>query len=62
MSDDTDFEYDSLEKEDIIFVTKVNRDTAGSYGQTDYELRAPAKLREYNPGDQTAAAFYVEIN
>ena len=61
-SDDTNTEYDSTEKEDIIFITNTNINTAGTYGVTDYELRVPAKLREYNTTDQTTAAFYIEIN
>jgi len=61
-SDDTDSEYDTTEKEDIIFVTKISKDTAGSYEVTDYELRVPALLRNYHTAEQTTAAFYMEIN
>jgi len=61
-SDDTDLEYDTTEKEDIIFVTRISKDTAGSYEVTDYELRVPALLRNYHTAEQTTAAFYMEIN
>ncbi|RMD45941.1 hypothetical protein D6829_00715, partial [Candidatus Pacearchaeota archaeon] len=61
-SDDTNGEYDSTEKEDLIFVTSVNLNAQGSYGPADYEIRIPAKLREYiTTSDQKAAALYTEI-
>jgi hypothetical protein len=34
----------------------------GSVGVYDYELRVPAKLREYVNEDTSQAVFYVEIN
>ena len=61
-SDDSNGEFNIAEKEDIVFITHVNKDTQGSYGIVDYELRVPALLRNYNPSDQTTAAFYLEIN
>ena len=61
-SDSADSEYNVTEKEDIIFVTKVNQNTAGSYEVTDYEMRVPALLRIYDPTNDKTAAFYMEIN
>ncbi|MCK4997486.1 hypothetical protein KAS08_04225 [Candidatus Pacearchaeota archaeon] len=61
-SDDSDTRYNSTDKEDIVFVTKVNQNTAGSYEVTDYEMRVPALLREYDNTNSETAIFYVEIN
>jgi hypothetical protein len=54
-------EYDSTDKEDLVFVTRVNQDTIGSYGVADYELRVPALLRNYKTTDTLSAAFYIEL-
>jgi len=60
-SDDTDNEFNSTDSEDLVFITHSNESTLGSYGITDYEIRVPAKLREYKPATQESVAFYVEI-
>ncbi|MGY4884300.1 MAG: DUF2341 domain-containing protein [Nanobdellota archaeon] len=63
-SDDTNGtngEYDIADKEDIIFVAPINKHAEGTYGYYDYEIRVPAKLREYWTTDTKAATFYVEI-
>ena len=54
-------EFDSGDKEDVIFVAPINKNAEGTYGIYDYEIRVPAKLREYNSADSKAAVFYVEI-
>ncbi len=54
-------EYDSTDKEDIIFVSKLNQDTLGTFGTYDYEMRIPARLRYYDLTDSKTAALYVEI-
>ena len=54
-------EFDTGDREDLIFVAPVNKQAAGTYGTYDYEIRVPAKLREYNLGDSKSAAFYMEI-
>jgi hypothetical protein len=64
-SDDTNGtngEFDLGDKEDIVFVAPINKHAEGTYGTYDYEIRVPAKLREYNSGDSKAAVFYVEIS
>ncbi|MCF7910102.1 hypothetical protein K9L16_00325, partial [Candidatus Pacearchaeota archaeon] len=58
---DSDGEFSSLDKEDLVFVAKVNPDSDGSYGNYDYELRVPAKLREYKNSNLNSVMFYVEI-
>jgi len=61
-SDDTNEEYDSNEKEDLIFITEINKNKRGAYGTYDYEIRVPAKLREYKQDDLSHIVFYVEID
>jgi len=63
-SDDTNGssgEFDLADKEDLIFISPINKQSSGTYGNYDYELRVPARLREYNSEDTKTAAFYVEI-
>jgi hypothetical protein len=63
-SDDTNGtngEFDSADKEDLIFVAPVNKHALGTYGTYDYEVRVPAKLREYKTTNTKSASFYVEI-
>jgi len=59
-STDTDGEYDSSEKENIIFLTEINDNTLGKFGTYDYEIRVPAKLREYSGGGNSLD-IYVEM-
>lgn len=61
-SDDTNNEFDQIEKEDIVFIAKVNKESVGAYGTYDYEARIPSKLREYDPTDSQEIFFYYEIN
>jgi hypothetical protein len=64
-SDDTNGtngEFDLGDKEDIVFVAPINKHVEGTYGTYDYEIRVPAKLREYHPADSKTAVFYVEIH
>jgi hypothetical protein len=56
-----DGEFDIADKEELVFIASVNKNAPGAYGIYDYELRVPAKLREYNLPDSSAASFYVEI-
>lgn len=58
--DSGDNEYDVGDSEDLVFVTKLNENTQGAYGVYDYELRVPAKLREYS-GAGSEVVFYVEV-
>ncbi len=60
-SDDTNGEFDLADKEDLIFISPINKNEEGTYGTYDYEIRVPAKLREYRTTDTRAAIFYVEI-
>lgn len=58
-SDSSDDEYDA-EAEDLVFVTRINESTQGAYGTYDYEIRVPAKLKDYKPGTQTVDV-YIEL-
>ncbi len=63
MSDDNlNGEFDSLDKEDVVFVAPIRKQTEGTYGVYDYEIRVPAKLREYYTTDSKTAVFYVELS
>lgn len=55
-------EFDSTDKEDLVFVAPINKHAEGEYGNYDYEIKIPAKLREYNKADLRTASFYVEIS
>ncbi|HVY01546.1 MAG TPA: hypothetical protein VHA12_02165, partial [Candidatus Nanoarchaeia archaeon] len=58
----TNTEFDTTNKEDLVFVTKVNQNAVGAYGTYDYEIRIPAKLRNYYNTDSSKVSFYSEIN
>lgn len=64
-SDDTqgsNGEFDSLDKEDVVFVANVNKYAQGDYGIYDYEINIPAKLREFNTLDTEEVYLYYELN
>ncbi len=62
-SDDAgDEQYSQDDREDLVFVTKVNKRAQGKYGDYDYEIRIPVKLREYYTGDQNNVFIYFDIN
>lgn len=60
-SKSADNEYDSTEKEDLVFVATINKSQQGAYGIYDYEARIPAKLRDYKTTDTQRVVFYVEL-
>jgi hypothetical protein len=59
--DQEDGEYDSTDKEDLVFITKANPSTQGSYGLYDFEIRVPAFLRSYKNDTSTTVDIYAEI-
>lgn len=61
-SDSVDDKYDSTEREDIVFVTEINRGAIGHYGIYDYEIEIPAKLRDYNSGEASLVYLYYDLN
>jgi hypothetical protein len=60
-SDDTNGEFGVSEQEDIVFVSKVNRNSLGKYGTYDYEVIVPAKLREYDTANSQYVYFYYDL-
>ena len=56
-----DGQFDLTDKEDIVFVTKVNPSTPGRYGTYDFEATIPAKLRRYITDSLTTVSVYTEI-
>ncbi len=62
-SDDSlDGEFDSLDKEDLIFVSPIKKSSQGAYGIYDYEIKIPSKLREYNNLDSEEVYLYYDLN
>ncbi len=61
-SDDTsgNATFDTGDREELVFITTISRNTAGQYGTYDYEIRVPATLRQYKYSYGTVS-FYVEL-
>ncbi len=64
-SDDNDGgtagEFDSVDKEDVVFITVARDNLVGAHGTYDYEIRVPAALRKYLSATTTSVALYGEI-
>lgn len=59
-SKDTDGQYDTTEKEPLVFVSNINRNQSGMVGFYDYEIKVPVLLRTYNStSDQLK--YYLEL-
>lgn len=54
-------QFDNTSKEDVVFVTRVNQSKQGMYGTYDYEIRVPARLRNYKTPNVLTVTFYTEI-
>lgn len=59
---DSDGEYDQTDNEKIVIVTKINKNSFGGYGQYDYEINIPVRLRSQDPTDNSEIYFYYELN
>ncbi|MGV8152531.1 MAG: CARDB domain-containing protein [Candidatus Nanoarchaeia archaeon] len=59
--DSGDNQYSRNDKEPLVFITLINKQKQGNYGIYDYEIRVPARLREYYPGEESDVYFYYEI-
>ena len=55
-------EFDSGDKESIVFIARINRDSLGAYGTYDYEIKVPSKLREFDPLDTQEIYLYYDLN
>ncbi len=60
-NDNTNSEYDVIDKEDIVFVTQVVPKTMGAYGTYGFEIKVPAKLRDYSVSDHYSVVLYAEL-
>ena len=62
-SDDViDGEYGPIDKEDLVFVAPVSKQSEGAYGFYNYEIKIPSKLREYNTLDSQEIYLYYDLN
>ncbi|MFA5764429.1 MAG: CARDB domain-containing protein [archaeon] len=57
-----DGEFDSTDKEDLVFVAPIKKYAEGAYGYYDYEIRIPSKLREYNNFNNEEIYLYYNLN
>jgi len=59
-SDLTEPEYNGTQ--DLVFVSNINMQAQGAYGTYDYEMKMPARLREYvQPNNLNTVTFYLEL-
>jgi hypothetical protein len=59
--DKTDGEFGQADKEDLVFVSEINKGGLGAYGNCDYEIKIPAKLRQYKTIDTSNIYLYYQI-
>ncbi len=59
-SDDSNGEFDNVEKEDLVFVAETNVNKMGSFGTYDYEIKIPVLLRDYK-GTKASVDMYFEV-
>jgi len=62
MNDDSDGEFSQEDREDLIFISSINKGKRGAYGFYDYELKIPVKLREYNANDTNEIYLYYDLS
>jgi hypothetical protein len=61
VSDDSDGEYGLSDKEDVVFVAELNKNSNGAYGIYDYEIRVPVSLRDYYSDNTEDIYFYYDL-
>jgi hypothetical protein len=54
-------EYDTTDKEPIVFFAEINSSSAGDYGTYDYQSKVPALLRSYAGSAGLTIAVYYEL-
>gem|GEM_PF-3981259 len=59
-SDSSNGQFDTTDKEDLVFASKVNPDKQGKYGLYDYEIAVLANLKKYKGSGHTVD-IYLEI-
>ena len=61
-SDDSgDNEFSQGDKEDLVFVTKLNNGAVGEFGVYDYEITVPVELRSYDNTDTSEVYLYYDL-
>ncbi|MEM4330605.1 MAG: hypothetical protein QW273_01190 [Candidatus Pacearchaeota archaeon] len=60
-SDSNSDEFNSLEKQRIVFVSKINLASQGEKGICDYEITIPVRLREYEGPDFEEVYLYYSL-
>ncbi len=48
--------------QDLVFITKINKNKRGMYGIYDYEIDVPSKLRSYDNGEESEIYLYYDLN
>lgn len=61
-SDDFDGEFSQADREDLVFIAKLNESSLGMYGRCDYEITIPVRLREYREPDFSTVYLYYDLN
>ncbi len=59
--DTGDGQYDTSDKEPLVFFTAINSSEAGDYGVYDYQSKVPALLRDYAGTGTGTIAIYYEL-
>lgn len=59
--DYADGEFSIDDKEPLVFITKINMKHQGYYGNYDYEIAIPAKLREYDNTEVSKVYLYYDL-
>ncbi|MEM0465951.1 MAG: hypothetical protein QXW97_04615 [Candidatus Pacearchaeota archaeon] len=54
-------EYDTEDKEPLIFVSKLNKGKDGEYGYYDYEISIPVRLRQYDNSEISKIYLYYDL-
>jgi hypothetical protein len=61
-SDDSgDNEFSQGDREDLVFVTKLNNGALGENGIYDYEIEIPVELRSYDSADSEEVYLYYDL-
>lgn len=48
--------------QDVVFITRINKRSLGSYGAYSYEIKVPANLKKYlNPNLRNTITFHTEL-
>lgn len=54
-------QFDVTDKEDLVFITKINQSKQGKFGVYDYEIKVPALLRDYKSGS-SSIDFFLDMD